>query len=66
MKLSDVMSSMGLAVYAEVALVIFFAVFVGVLLHVYRRDLRPEYERARMMPLDDDTPQSARDLKENG
>jgi cbb3-type cytochrome oxidase subunit 3 len=64
MKLSDVMSSMGLAFYAEVALVIFFAVFVGVAFHVYRREMRPVYERARLMPLDDETPQDPRDPEE--
>ena len=54
MRLSDIMSAMKLSTYAEVALVIFFAVFVGVVLHVYRKGGRREYERARFMPLEDD------------
>ncbi|MCC6899674.1 MAG: CcoQ/FixQ family Cbb3-type cytochrome c oxidase assembly chaperone [Polyangiaceae bacterium] len=66
MKLSDVMSAMGLAAYAEVSLVIFFAVFVAVVFHVYRRDLRAHWEQASRMPLDDDNPQHPRDLEENG
>ncbi len=66
MKLSDVMSSMGLAAYAEISLVIFFAVFVAVVFHVYRRDLGAHWERASRMPLDDENPQEPRDLKENG
>ncbi len=37
MRLSELMSQMGLAVYAEVGLVIFFAVFIGVLIHVSRK-----------------------------
>lgn len=66
MKLSDVMSSMGLAGYAEIALVIFFTVFVGVVIHVYRRDLSPHFERASRMPLDDENPQDPRNLEEKG
>lgn len=66
MKLSDVMSAMGLAAYAEVSLVIFFAVFVGVVFHVYRRDLCAHFEKASRMPLDDESPQHPRDLEENG
>lgn len=52
MKLSDVMSRMGLANYAEVGLLIFFVVFVGVMVHVIRRDRR-EYDHASRLPLDD-------------
>jgi len=61
MKLSDVMSAMGLAGYAEIALIIFFAVFLGVVFHVYRREGRLQYERARFMPLRDDVPLDPRD-----
>jgi len=52
-KLSDVMSAMQLAEYAEIALVIFFGVFVLVLLHVMRRGLRRDWERAARLPLED-------------
>jgi len=52
-KLSDVMSAMQLAHYAEVALLIFFAVFVGVVVHVLRRGLFEQWERARYLPLED-------------
>jgi cbb3-type cytochrome oxidase subunit 3 len=52
-KLSDVMSAMQLAHYAEVALVIFFGVFVLVVLHVMRRGLRKDWERAAKLPLEE-------------
>lgn len=56
MKLSDVMSHMGLSSYAEVALLIFFAVFVGVTLYVLRSDKKAAFERAARLPLDDSEP----------
>ena len=37
MKLSDVVSSMHLTIYAEVPLLIFMGVFLGVCLHMLRR-----------------------------
>jgi cbb3-type cytochrome oxidase subunit 3 len=70
MKLSDVMSAMGLAGYAEIALLVFFAIFLGVVVHVYRREGRLQYERARFMPLEDEVPLDPRDelgsAKEDG
>jgi cbb3-type cytochrome oxidase subunit 3 len=56
MRLSELMSQMGLAVYAEIGLVIFFAVFIGVLIHVNRKKNASIYERARHLPLDDSEP----------
>jgi cbb3-type cytochrome oxidase subunit 3 len=52
MKLSDLMSKMGLHTYAEVALVIFFVVFLAVIVAVLRRDRRAD-EHASRLPLDD-------------
>jgi cbb3-type cytochrome oxidase subunit 3 len=66
MKLSDVMSAMQLAGFAEVALVIFFAVFIAVTVHTFHRDRRALYERARSLPLEDDEPRDPGDSKENG
>lgn len=66
MRLSDIMGHMGLAFYAEVGLVIFFAVFVAVALRLIfaRRELAATYDRARFMPLEDDdasgAPEAAR------
>lgn len=56
MKLSDVMSHMGLSSYAEVALVIFFAVFVCVTIYVLRSDKQAAFDRAARLPLDDSEP----------
>lgn len=51
MKLSDVMSAAGLAIYAEVALVLFLAVFAGVALKLWFQKTDPELAR---LPLDQD------------
>lgn len=52
MRLSDIMSRAGLSGWAELALVIFFAVFVGIVIYVVARR-RGAWERARHLPLDD-------------
>jgi cbb3-type cytochrome oxidase subunit 3 len=53
MRLSDVVAHAGLAFYAEVALILFFAVFVGVLVRVFLTASRAEQERIARLPLDD-------------
>jgi cytochrome c oxidase cbb3-type subunit 3 len=53
MRLSDVVAHGGLAFYAEVALILFFAVFVGVLMRVFLAASRAERERIARLPLDD-------------
>lgn len=60
MRLSDVMSAMQLSGWAEVALLIFFAAFVAITVHVLRRSNRERFEALRNMPLDDDVPQAPR------
>jgi hypothetical protein len=58
MKLNDVIAAAGLSAYAEVALLIFFGVFLGVaidLLHGAKR-----HEAMRLLPLDDERPRRAR------
>jgi cbb3-type cytochrome oxidase subunit 3 len=55
MSLSDIVSNAGLATYAEIALVIFFLVFVGIVAYVFLRR-RGAWERMRQLPLDDDSP----------
>jgi hypothetical protein len=52
MKLSDVMSAMGLSVYAETALLIFVGVFVGVVLDLYFSGRRSE--AMSLLPLEED------------
>ncbi len=56
MKLADVMSSMGLSLYAEVGMILFLGAFIAVAIQLTRRQNQPDFERARMMPLDDDRP----------
>jgi hypothetical protein len=53
MKLSDVMSAMNLASYAEVGLVLFLFAFLLVALDLWRSKGQ-ELERARQLPLADD------------
>jgi cbb3-type cytochrome oxidase subunit 3 len=52
MKLSDIMSALELSIYAEVALVIFIGVFLGVVLHIWRD--REQFQQARLLPLSDE------------
>jgi cbb3-type cytochrome oxidase subunit 3 len=53
MKLSDVMSHANLAVFAEVAMVIFMAAFVGIVIWLFWPSRRDALEQHRSMPLDD-------------
>jgi cbb3-type cytochrome oxidase subunit 3 len=54
MKLSDIMSAANLSSYAEVALVIFFAVFILIVVRTWAPSRRQELEAAARLPLDDD------------
>ncbi len=52
--ISDVVGASGLAGYAEIALIIFFAVFMAVLIRVVFSRSR-SWEHAAHLPLDDDS-----------
>lgn len=54
MKLSDVMSNAGLAMYAEVGLVLFLLAFMAVVVKVLWPGKNDEYTQAGMIPLSDD------------
>jgi cbb3-type cytochrome oxidase subunit 3 len=54
MSLYDVMSHAGLAIYAEVALVLFFAVFVAIVVRTFLPSRRKELEDTARLVLDDD------------
>jgi hypothetical protein len=54
MKLSDIMSHAGLAIYPTIALVIFLAVFVGVSIRVLARRTHERDRVASLLPLTDD------------
>jgi cbb3-type cytochrome oxidase subunit 3 len=56
MRMSDVMSSLGLAIFPIVALALFLFVFVGVILQVTARKRRTELDNAAFLPLADEVP----------
>ncbi len=67
MSMSDLMSRLGghdLAVYPQIAVVIFLAVFVAIAVRVWWRGRgtpqKAEYARAAAMPLDDDSTTAVR------
>jgi len=60
MKLSDIMSHAGLAIYAEVALLIFLAAFLAIAWSVLRPSRKAGYDAAARMPLDDENPVTPR------
>jgi cbb3-type cytochrome oxidase subunit 3 len=51
--ISDFVARTGLSIFAEVALVIFLAVFVGIALHLFTRK-RGHYDAMARLPLHDD------------
>ncbi len=53
MALSDIMSNAGLAIYAEIALVIFMMVFIGVVARVLAPSRRRHWEETGRLPLND-------------
>ena len=53
MRLSDIMSNMNLSFYPQVALVIFLAVFVAVVVRVFSKSAAKDYEEASKLPLED-------------
>jgi cbb3-type cytochrome oxidase subunit 3 len=53
-KLSDVMGASGQQIFAEIGLVLFLALFAGVLVYLFARGNQATFERARSLPLDDE------------
>jgi len=53
MKLSDIMSGAGLQIYAQIALILFFGVFIAVTIYTYAPSRRRVLRDASMLPLDD-------------
>jgi cbb3-type cytochrome oxidase subunit 3 len=54
MKLSDVVGHSGLAIYAEIGLILFFIVFVLIVARVFWPSRKEEVERDRFLALDDE------------
>ena len=50
MKLSDVMSAMHVSIFAQVPLLMFFGIFIGVVLHLMQG--KNAFEHARQLPLE--------------
>ncbi len=57
MRLSDIMSQMGLSSYAEAALILFFLVFLVIAIRVFFFSSREEIEHAKQLPLSDPSTQ---------
>jgi hypothetical protein len=54
MKLSDIVgAASGLAIYAEIGLVLFLGAFIAVLFQVASRSRAKDWEEARALPLSD-------------
>lgn len=56
MSLTDLMSAMGLAVFPLIAMVIFIAVFIGVVIYTFHPRNRQRHRSSSQMPLDDHNP----------
>ena len=58
MKLSDVVSSLNLPIFAEVPLLVFLGIFVGVVVHLLGR--REQFAELEALPLRDEHSRSSR------
>jgi cbb3-type cytochrome oxidase subunit 3 len=52
MKLSDIVSAMHLPIFAEVPLLVFMGIFIGVAVHLLGK--RDDFSHAAALPLSDD------------
>ena len=59
MKLSDVVSALNVSVFAQVPLLVFFGIFIGVVLHLLQG--KSQFEHARQLPLDAGNSDAERD-----
>jgi cbb3-type cytochrome oxidase subunit 3 len=53
MRLAEIMSAAGLQVFAEIGLVLFLAIFAGVLVYTFTKRNSATFDRARTAPLHD-------------
>ena len=58
MKLSDVVSAMHISIFAQLPLLMFFGIFIGVLIHL--RQGKNHFEHARQLPLNDEARKGSR------
>lgn len=64
MSLTDLMSNAGLAIYAEVGMVLFLLAFIGIVWWVYRPANRQRWTHDASIPLDDVEPPTPRQREE--
>ncbi|MCP9874707.1 cbb3-type cytochrome c oxidase subunit 3 [Synechococcus sp. Cruz CV-v-12] len=55
MRISDLIGMVDIAVYPQVALVIFLGVFAAIAVRAYSRAAKSEFDRAASLPLEDDS-----------
>ncbi len=60
MKLSDIMGAANLSVYAEIAMILFIAAFVVIVIKTFAPGRQKTFDAASRMPLDDEHPQTPR------
>lgn len=53
MRLGEIMSAAGLQVFAEIGLVMFLAIFAGVVVYTFTKKNRAIFDRASTAPLDE-------------
>jgi cbb3-type cytochrome oxidase subunit 3 len=58
--LSEIMSGANLDFYAQVSLILFLVAFLLILWRIFSPRFSATYDKAAMMPLDDETPQTPR------
>jgi len=63
MRLSDIMSHAGLSGYAEIALILFFVTFLGIVVWVFWPSRRAEMDHASRLPLEDDPAPSTPEVR---
>lgn len=54
MRMSDIVSSLGLSTFPILGMLLFLSVFIGILINVTRRHRRAELDAAAYLPLADD------------
>lgn len=60
MRLSDIMGGANLSIYPIIALVAFMVAFCGIGFYLLTKRNRETFSRAKLMPLDDENPQTPR------
>jgi cbb3-type cytochrome oxidase subunit 3 len=64
MSLTELMSGADLDIYAQISLILFLVAFLLILWRIFSPRFSATYEKAALMPLDDETPQTPRNRGE--